>query len=143
MVFGRGRLQEPTAVTLRLEKHGYQVAAFCSTDGENWLFAGSTHLPSSEPVYPGIHAIGHINRELCTLRFRTTVLPGPADSVFDMDGNRVGDITSAALIPGTREGMALAMLRTSVTRPRATVRIQHQAESQSDATAIEAQVVGP
>jgi folate-binding protein YgfZ len=95
-----------------------------------------------EPI-ARIDAIGHINRELCTLRFPTTVLPGPADSVFDMDGNRVGDITSAALIPGTREGVALAMLRTSVTRPRATVRIQHQAEPDSDAAAIEAQVVGP
>jgi len=61
MVFGRGRLQTSTA-HLRLEKQGYQVTAFCSPDGENWYFVGSTHIPTGEPIRPGLHANGHINR---------------------------------------------------------------------------------
>jgi len=62
MVFGRGRITQVGTTYLRLEKHGYHVAAFCSLDGENWMLAGNTHIPSSEPVFPGIHANGHINR---------------------------------------------------------------------------------
>ncbi len=61
-VFGRGRLLQAGTAHLRLEKHGYQVTAFCSKDSKNWFFVGNTHIPSSEPVFPGIHANGHINR---------------------------------------------------------------------------------
>jgi hypothetical protein len=61
MIFGRGLLHSKTA-HLHLEKHGDQITAYCSPDGENWFFAGNTHLPPDEPVYPGIHANGHINR---------------------------------------------------------------------------------
>ncbi|MFH1636051.1 MAG: adenylate/guanylate cyclase domain-containing protein [Chloroflexota bacterium] len=61
LVFGRGRLHS-TAAYLRLEKHGYQVSAYCSPDGENWFFAGNTHIPSGESIYPGVHTNGHINR---------------------------------------------------------------------------------
>jgi hypothetical protein len=63
MVFGRGRLPvQGSATYLRLEKHGYQVAAYCSADGANWFSAGNTHILSGEPVYLGLHANGHINR---------------------------------------------------------------------------------
>ncbi len=61
MVFGRGHLASQSA-WLRLEKHGYQISAFCSPDGESWFFAGNTHFHSDESVTPGVHAIGHINR---------------------------------------------------------------------------------
>ena len=61
MVFGRGRLQAGTT-HLRLEKKGYQVTTYCSSDGENWFFTGSTTVPTSEPIQPGLHANGHINR---------------------------------------------------------------------------------
>jgi tetratricopeptide (TPR) repeat protein len=61
LVFGRGCLGATTA-HLRLEKKGYQVTAFCSPDGEKWFFAGSTNIPTGEPICPGIHANGHINR---------------------------------------------------------------------------------
>jgi class 3 adenylate cyclase/tetratricopeptide (TPR) repeat protein len=60
-VFGRGRLPADSA-HLRLEKRGYQISAYCSPDGEKWLFVGETHIPTGEPIYPGLHANGHINR---------------------------------------------------------------------------------
>ena len=60
-VFGRGRLHANTA-HLRLEKRGYQIAAYCSPDGQDWYFVGETHIPTGEPIYPGLHANGHINR---------------------------------------------------------------------------------
>ena len=49
-------------IHLRLEKRGYQVTAFCSPDGESWNFVGSTNIPTGEPIQPGLHANGHINR---------------------------------------------------------------------------------
>jgi len=61
VVFGRGRLLAQK-MHLRLEKKGYQVSAFCSSDEERWFFVGSTNIPSEEPIRPGLHANGHINR---------------------------------------------------------------------------------
>ena len=61
LVFGRGRLHSKKA-HLRLEKYGYQVNAYSSSDGKNWFFVGGVGFPSNEPIYPGIHANGHINR---------------------------------------------------------------------------------
>jgi tetratricopeptide (TPR) repeat protein len=61
MIFGRGRLKART-IFLRLEKRGYQVTSFCSSDGENWFCSGSTSMPMGEPISPGLHANGHINR---------------------------------------------------------------------------------
>ncbi len=61
MVFGRGRLPA-VPIHMRLEKRGYQVTAFCSPDGESWNFVGSTNIPTGEPIQPGLHANGHINR---------------------------------------------------------------------------------
>jgi hypothetical protein len=61
MVFGRGRLNA-VSTFLRLEKRGYQVKAYCGSDGENWFYLGSTTMPTSESVSPGLHANGHINR---------------------------------------------------------------------------------
>jgi hypothetical protein len=69
MVFGRGRLMTKTAY-LRLEKQGYQVTAFCSPDGADWLFVGNTHIPTNEPFQPGLHANGHINRLIYPGAFR-------------------------------------------------------------------------
>ena len=61
MVFGRGRLKARTTF-LRLEKRGYQVTSFCSSDGENWFSTGCTSIPTGEAIQPGLHANGHINR---------------------------------------------------------------------------------
>jgi len=61
LVFGRGILDSPETY-LRLEKQGNQISAFCSPNGENWFFVGSVELSSNEPIYPGLHANGHINR---------------------------------------------------------------------------------
>ena len=61
LVFGRGQLFSQKAY-LRLEKHGYQVTAYCSPDGSNWYYTGSVGIPTNEPIYPGLHANGHINR---------------------------------------------------------------------------------
>ena len=61
MVFGRGRLIAERTF-LRLQKKGYQVTTYCSSDGENWFYLGSTTMPTGEPISPGLHANGHINR---------------------------------------------------------------------------------
>jgi tetratricopeptide (TPR) repeat protein len=61
MVFGRGRLKAESTF-FRLEKRGYQVTTYASCDGENWFFIGSTTMPTGEPISPGLHANGHINR---------------------------------------------------------------------------------
>ncbi len=60
-IFGRGLLRSKTAY-LRIAKQGAQISALCSPDNEKWFLVGNTHLPSPDPIYPGIHAIGHINR---------------------------------------------------------------------------------
>jgi class 3 adenylate cyclase/predicted ATPase len=61
MVFGRGRLKAVTTF-LRLEKKGYQVTTYCSSDGKTWFHLGRTTMPTGEPISPGLLANGHINR---------------------------------------------------------------------------------
>jgi DNA-binding SARP family transcriptional activator len=53
---GRGCL-DADSVWLRLERVGQTLHALCSTDGRNWLTAGSINLPPSEREQVGIHAI--------------------------------------------------------------------------------------
>jgi hypothetical protein len=60
-VFGRGQVDSQSRV-LRLERHGDQLSAFCSPDGETWFNAGSAQIATPHPVQVGLHAIGHINR---------------------------------------------------------------------------------
>jgi regulation of enolase protein 1 (concanavalin A-like superfamily) len=60
-VFGRGQLNARKTY-LRLERRGHWLAAYCSADGIHWLSAGGCELSTGEPLYLGLHAIGHINR---------------------------------------------------------------------------------
>jgi tetratricopeptide (TPR) repeat protein len=63
VILGRGRL--PTeCITLRLERNGEQVGAFCSGDGENWFTVGQAHFPVLDPLEIGLHAAGWIDRTL-------------------------------------------------------------------------------
>ena len=61
LVFGRGQIKGDR-IFLRLERRGHWLTAFCSADGENWLYAGGCELSTIEPLRLGLHAIGHINR---------------------------------------------------------------------------------
>lgn len=62
LVFGRGCL--PTdAVTLRIERSGSHVAAYCSADGCTWHTIGSVPLAGS-PCLAGPYAIGLIDRTI-------------------------------------------------------------------------------
>jgi tetratricopeptide (TPR) repeat protein len=57
---GRGRLTEGSLL-LRLERHGDQVRALGSADGESWFTAGETTFAVSDPVEVGLYgsAISH------------------------------------------------------------------------------------
>jgi hypothetical protein len=46
------------------------VTAYCSSDGENWYSVGTVGFPFNEPIYPGLHANGHINRLVYPGAFR-------------------------------------------------------------------------
>ena len=61
LIFGRG-LMKAKKLYLRLERRGNWLSAFCSANGKNWNSAGGCELSSVEPLYLGVHAIGHINR---------------------------------------------------------------------------------
>jgi tetratricopeptide (TPR) repeat protein len=65
VVIGRGRLyEEVERVTLRLERAGERVEAFCSADGERWFTVGGAAFPAGDPVQVGVHAIGEIDRTI-------------------------------------------------------------------------------
>jgi tRNA-modifying protein YgfZ len=71
-----------------------------------------------EPI-ARIDAMGHVNRELRSLRIAGDVVPSPSSRVFaDSDATlAVGAITSAAFSPGDNSAVALAMLRSTVAAP--------------------------
>jgi regulation of enolase protein 1 (concanavalin A-like superfamily) len=60
-LIGRGRLPGER-LFLRLERHGLQVNALCSADGQNWFTVGHAEFPVEDPVEVGLYAIGSINR---------------------------------------------------------------------------------
>jgi tetratricopeptide (TPR) repeat protein len=66
LVFGRGQLGtgDLQRVFLRLERAGNYVQAFCSADGVEWFTVGHTVFPVEDPIRVGLHAIGHIEREI-------------------------------------------------------------------------------
>jgi len=61
LIFGRGQLESFTK-TLRLERRGNRLNAYCSGNGEDWFFAGAAEFLTTLPVSLGIHANGHIHR---------------------------------------------------------------------------------
>lgn len=65
-VFGRGQLKGRgngfRRNTLRLERRGRWLSAFCCADGEAWWYVGGCELSTIEPLRLGLHAIGHIHR---------------------------------------------------------------------------------
>jgi regulation of enolase protein 1 (concanavalin A-like superfamily) len=61
VIIGRGRLVADR-VTLRLERTGDQVAAFCTADGETWYTVGHATFDVEGPVEIGLYAIGTIDR---------------------------------------------------------------------------------
>jgi hypothetical protein len=81
-----------------------------------------------EPI-ARIDSIGHINRELCTLQFTAELMPAAQDVVFSADDSQVGHITSSAPIPGTRDGVAIGLLKKGFSNPQTKVRIKHHDDS--------------
>jgi folate-binding protein YgfZ len=71
-----------------------------------------------------LDALGHVNQELRGLRFDPGA-PTPAPgSTVEADGKRIGSVTSAAFSPGWNAVIALAMLRTSHSRPGTRVEVK-------------------
>jgi folate-binding protein YgfZ len=87
-----------------------------------------------EPI-ARIDAIGHINRELGTIQFTADLEPAAKDVILSVDGSQVGHITSATPIPGTRDGVALGLLKKGFSKPGTKVRIELRNDS-SPAQAI-------
>jgi regulation of enolase protein 1 (concanavalin A-like superfamily) len=54
--FGRGRLRG-SAFTLRLERHGDRVAAFCKADEGPWMTCGHVIFPVDDPLLVGVAAL--------------------------------------------------------------------------------------
>ncbi|MCU0961997.1 MAG: hypothetical protein MUF48_18035 [Pirellulaceae bacterium] len=77
-----------------------------------------------EPI-ARIDALGHVNRVLCRLHVASGTPPAPGDDVEDLQGQRVGSITSAARVPGTDTSVALGMLRSMHTRDGTPVVVRH------------------
>jgi tRNA-modifying protein YgfZ len=71
-----------------------------------------------EPI-ARIDAMGHVNRELRSLRIASETVPTAGASVFsDGDGSTaVGTVTSAAFSSGSNSAVALAMLRSNAGAP--------------------------
>lgn len=57
--FGRGMLASEV-LTLRLERVGDAISAYCSADGANWFTCGSVRLAAEDSVQVGICAVGYI-----------------------------------------------------------------------------------
>jgi regulation of enolase protein 1 (concanavalin A-like superfamily) len=51
-------------ITLRLERIGERVDAYCRADGERWFTVGHVTFPIKDPVQVGTHAIGNIDRTI-------------------------------------------------------------------------------
>jgi folate-binding protein YgfZ len=83
-----------------------------------------------EPI-ARIDSIGHINRELCTIHFTADLMPVAEDVVLSAEDSQVGHITSSAPIPGTRDGVAIGLLKKGFSKPATKVRIKHHDDSSS------------
>lgn len=65
VAIGRGWLREASGrITLRLERLGGRVKAYCSADGERWFSVGHETFPVQDPLQVGVHAIGAIDRTI-------------------------------------------------------------------------------
>ncbi len=63
-----------------------------------------------EPI-ARIDAMGHVNRELRTLKLEATHVPAPGSLVWDADRKEIGHITSYAMLPDEHVPVALAYLQ--------------------------------
>ncbi len=76
-----------------------------------------------EPI-ARLDALGHVNQELRSIRFRAGPTPAAGTRVHKSDGAEVGTITSSAVsYEGEPHPVALALLRTSVTAPGSMVSV--------------------
>jgi folate-binding protein YgfZ len=75
-----------------------------------------------EPI-ARLDALGHTNKELCRLRLSAGPVPTAGDAVQSLDGKDVGRITSAAMSTESATPIALAMLKTALTKPGTTVMV--------------------
>ena len=76
-----------------------------------------------EPI-ARIDAMGHVNRELRTLKLGLGPLPAPGATVHPVDDPaEIGRVTSVGRLPTTREGLGLALLRSAHLAPGHAVRV--------------------
>jgi len=72
-----------------------------------------------------LHHMGHVNRQLCGLKFESGQVPQPGSNVF-RDGKEVGRVTSACSSPLLQRPVALALLRRETAEPGTEVRMSEQ-----------------
>ena len=76
-----------------------------------------------EPI-ARLDALGHTNRELRIIRLEAPPVPEPGAEVLGEGETPLGRITSAALSPGSRSGVALACLQSAGNQVGTTVRVR-------------------
>lgn len=91
-----------------------------------------------QEVINRIHSIGHVNRELRSLRLADDVkaLPACGDKLFH-DGKEIGHITSAVYSPTSKANLALGYVRREVNQIGVELKV-HAAEGE-----IKARITGP
>jgi folate-binding protein YgfZ len=76
-----------------------------------------------EPI-ARIDALGHTNRELRGIELSDDSVPAVGAKVYDNGGKEVGTVSSAALSPIRRRGVALSTLRRDVCTPGTAVQVE-------------------
>lgn len=64
MIIGRGLLPPGEQAFIRLARHGDQISALGSADGDTWFRVGQTTLRLADPLQVGLHAVGWIDRTI-------------------------------------------------------------------------------
>ena len=82
-----------------------------------------------------IDALGHVNQLLRGLRLEPTSTAPPPGSVVEIDGNRVGFVTSSAVSPGWNAPVALALIRATHARAGTAVIVKQPDQAGLDAAA--------
>jgi tRNA-modifying protein YgfZ len=88
-----------------------------------------------EPI-ARIDAMGHVNRELRSLRLAVETVPPPGARIFadEAGSQQVGTVTSSAFSPGTGTAVAMGLVRSSVTKPDSGVFIEIEKSPPAAAT---------
>jgi folate-binding protein YgfZ len=135
--------------SLRIE-HGYPLFGVDLTESnlvqesarvrQTVSFAKGCYL-GQEPI-ARLDALGHVNRQLCRLRFKSSIEVAAGTKVLDASAAEVGHITSAAPIlssPDRSDWAAIALVRREFAAPGSNLLVQVGDNVTADAVAIGAE----